>query len=98
MAKKLPLTDFRAVRHKLGPEIFANSEGMDVAPTDLVDKATWLGITHLPDDVAIRVSDHNGPRLRLLYGLWGDWLAAIGDDPDRPARCGRRSPPPDGRS
>ena len=83
MAKKLPLSDFRALRRKLEPEVFMNSEGMDVDPTDLVDEKTWFGITHLPDDVAIRVSDHNGLRLALLYSLWGDWLTAIGD-PDKP--------------
>jgi len=38
---------------------------------------------HLPDDVAIRISDHNGVRLSLLYSLWGDWITAVGD-PDRP--------------
>ncbi len=38
---------------------------------------------HLPEDVSIRISDHNGRRLRLMYQLWGDWLEAIGD-PDKP--------------
>jgi len=50
----LPLSDFRAVRHKLEPHEFAISEGQDIAPTHLIDKKTWFGITHLPDDVAIR--------------------------------------------
>jgi hypothetical protein len=83
MARKLPLSDFRAVRHKLEPHEFAISEGQDVAPTDLVDEATWAGIIHLPDDVAIRTSDHNGLRLALLYSLWGDWITATGD-PEKP--------------
>ena len=52
MTKKLPLSDFRAVRHKLEPHQFALSEGQDIAPTHLVDEETWSGITHLPDDVA----------------------------------------------
>jgi hypothetical protein len=82
MVKTLPLSDFRALRHKLEPHEFAISDGMEVAPTDLVDKRTWSGLTHLPDDVAIRLSDHNGIRLELLYGLWGDWITATGD-PDR---------------
>jgi hypothetical protein len=72
MSKRLPLADFRAVRHKLESHEFAISEGEDVAPTQLIDKKTWAGITHLPDDVAIRTSDHNGHRLELLYSLWGD--------------------------
>ncbi|SRR5713226_206217 len=79
MSKKLPLSDFRAVRHKLEPHEFAISEGQDIAPTNLVGEETWAGITHLPDDVAIRISDHNGHRLELLYSLWGDWITATGD-------------------
>jgi hypothetical protein len=34
---------------------------------------------HLPEDVSIRISDHNGTRLRLLYSLWSDWIEAIGN-------------------
>jgi len=83
MARKLPLTDFRAVRSKLEPHQFAISEGQDVPPSDMVDAEVWRGIMHLPEDVSIRVSDHNGVRLRLLYQLWVDWVEAIGD-PDQP--------------
>jgi hypothetical protein len=83
MARKVPLSDFRAVRHKLEPHEFALSEGQDIAPTHLIDEETWAGITHLPDDVAIRISDHNGHRLSLLHSLWGDWIAATGD-PEKP--------------
>jgi hypothetical protein len=83
MAKKLPLADFRAVRSKLEPHEFAISEGPDVPPSDLVDPEVWDSIMHLPEDVSIRVSDHNGVRLRLLRQLWGDWVEAIGD-PDEP--------------
>jgi hypothetical protein len=82
MAGKLPLSDFRAVRHKLEPHEFADG-GEDIAPTDLIEEETWVGFTHLPDDVAIRTSDHNGTRLLLLYSLWGDWIEATGD-PDKP--------------
>jgi len=74
--------DFRTFRRKLPPEAFAISEGMDVPPTDLVDKATWSGLTHLSDDVALRTSDHLGQELKLLYDLWGDWIEATGD-PDQ---------------
>jgi hypothetical protein len=83
MSKRLSLSDFRAVRHKLEPHEFALSEGKDVAPTHLIDEGTWAGIMHLPDDVAIRISDHNGHRLKLLYSLWGDWITATGD-PEKP--------------
>ena len=83
MARKLPLKDFRAVRGKLEPHEFAISEGRDVPPSDLVDPKVWDGIMHLPEDVSIRISDHNGVRLRLLYQLWGDWIEAIGDPGER---------------
>ena len=82
MSRKLPLTEFRAVRSKLEPHEFAISEGIDVPPSDLVDPEVWDGIMHLPEDVSIRVSDHNGVRLRLLYQLWGDWIESVGE-PDR---------------
>ncbi len=89
MVQKLPLSDFRAVRHKLEPHEFALSEGQDIEPTHLVDEETWAGITHLPDDVAIRISDHNGHRLALLYSLWGDWITATGapEKPDELFSC-----------
>jgi hypothetical protein len=83
MTKKLPLADFRAVRHRLEPHEFAISDGPDIKPTHLIDEKTWAGITHLPDDVSIRTSDHNGHRLELLYSLWGDWIVATGD-PEKP--------------
>jgi hypothetical protein len=49
----------------------------------LIDEETWNGTTHLPDDMAIRTSDHNGVRLVLLHSLWGDWITATGD-PEKP--------------
>lgn len=79
MPKKLLLADFRAVRSKLEPHDFAIGDGLDVPPSDLIDKDVWDGIMHLPEDVSIRISDHNGTRLRLMHGLWGDWIEAIGD-------------------
>jgi hypothetical protein len=67
MSKKLPLTDFRAVRSMLEPHEFAISEGQDVPPSERIDEGVWNGIVHLPEDVSIRISDHNGIRFRLLY-------------------------------
>jgi len=89
MAKKLALSDFRAVRYKLEAHEFAISERQDIAPTDLIDEEVWHGITRLPDDVAIRTSDHQGSRLALLYILWRDWITAIGDvdKPDELFHC-----------
>jgi hypothetical protein len=88
MSKDLPITDFRAVRRVLEPHVFA-SGGDNVPPTDLIDSAVWDGIMHLPDDVAIRISNHHGTRLKLLYSFWGDWLVAIGepDNPDELFNC-----------
>lgn len=83
MSKKLPLSDFRAVRRKLEPRQFAISEGQDVPPSNLIDPKTWHGIVHLPEDVSIRISDHNGTRFELLYSLWSDWITTVGN-PDRP--------------
>jgi len=84
MAKKLPLSDFRAVRMVLEPDDFALSDGEDAAPSDLIAECVWHGIMNLPDDVAIRASDHNGRPLKFLYDLWGAWIDAMGDpvDPD----------------
>jgi hypothetical protein len=76
MIRKLPLTDFRATRSKLEPHGFAVSEGQDVPPSNLIEQEVWDGIMHLPEDVSIRISDHNGTRLELLHGLWADWITA----------------------
>lgn len=83
MAKKLPITDFRAVRNKLEPHEFAISNRQDVPPSDLIEREIWEGIVVLPEDVSIRISDHNGIRLKLLYSLWSDWIETIGH-PEKP--------------
>ena len=83
MVRKLPLTDFRAVRSKLEPHEFAISDGQDAPPSNPVEQEVWDGIVHLPEDVSICISDHNGTRLELLFSLWSDWIEAIGD-PDKP--------------
>jgi len=89
MSKKLPLTDFRAVGSKLESHEFAISEGQDAPPSDLVEQEVWDGILHLPEDVSIRISDHNGTRLKLLHSLWADWVTAVGDPgkPDEIYNC-----------
>ena len=89
MTKKLSISDFRAVRHRLEPHEFAISEGQDAEPTDLIEDEIWAGIMHLPEDVSIRISDHNGTRLKLLYSLWSDWITATGnpDEPDELFNC-----------
>lgn len=80
MSKLMPLGDFRAVRIVLEPEDFAGGDGEpDPAPSDPVDKDTWVGITGLPDDVAIRTSDHNGKALGEAYTVWSRWLMVTGE-------------------
>src|SRR6266566_1214672 len=46
------------------------SEGKSRGATDRVRKRVWRGIMHLPDDVALRTSDHHGTQLQALYRLW----------------------------
>jgi len=36
----------------------------------------------LPDDVAIRTSDHNGKFIDEVYWLWGRWIEAVGEVED----------------
>ena len=78
MTKPLPLSDFRAVRHVLAEHEYAIG-GEEVQPSDLIEHDVWDGIMHLPDDVAVRISNHHGRQLRFLYSLWCDWIEAVGD-------------------
>jgi hypothetical protein len=78
VSKPLPLSDFRAVRQVLEEHEYLTG-GEDIPPSNLIERDTWDGIMHLPDDVAIKISNHNGSRLQLLYSLWGDWIEAVGD-------------------
>lgn len=85
MAKQLALTDFRAVRRVLEPEDFAlGAEQPDPPPSDSISEESWTGIMSLPDDVAIRTSDHNGKALGQVYWLWGKWIEAIGETSEVP--------------
>lgn len=85
MAKKVSLSDFRAVRRILEPDDFAlRGEEPDPPPSDLIPEETWDGIVTLPDDVAIRTSDHNGQLLGEVYWLWGKWIEAASQTPDDP--------------
>jgi hypothetical protein len=84
MPKRKSKEDFRSSRRLLPDEVFLISGGPYAGPTDLVTQQVWNGIMHLPDDVAIRTSDHHGTQLAALYTLWGDWIEANGDDNDEP--------------
>lgn len=82
MSKPLSTSDFRAIRSILEPEDFALSEGPERRPSDLIDKEIWHGIMDLPDDVAIRTSNHNGKDIKIMYELWSSWIDAIGETED----------------
>lgn len=65
MAKPLSNEDFRAVRIILEPSDFAVGwEVPDLPPRDLISKETWNHLVGLPDDVAIRTSNHFGTILK----------------------------------
>lgn len=48
--------------------------------SDRIDKATWSSIVALPDDVAVRTSNHHGTALRQLDDLWGAWIESFGEN------------------
>jgi hypothetical protein len=83
MSRKVPLSDFRAVRIVLEPDDFAlGGDEPDPPPSDQVSRETWSSITGLPDNVAIRTSDHNGKALAEAYRLWGQWHEALPEPQD----------------
>jgi hypothetical protein len=84
MAKNMPKGDFRFTRELLPDEVFLWVDGKRPAPTDPVSKKVWNHIVHLPDDAALRTSDHHGTDLRALCKLWSAWINATGDDAAEP--------------
>jgi hypothetical protein len=89
MPKKLPSTDFRAVRTVLEASDFAYAPGPRERPArDLIDEATWEDIQTLPETVSIFTSNDHGKELSALSNLWGKWVEAlqIGEVP--PSRRG----------
>jgi hypothetical protein len=72
----MSLDDFRAIRIVLEEEDFALVEGPEGPPTDLIDREVWNGIVTLPNDVAIRTSNHYGQVLRVLDQHWSVWVFA----------------------
>jgi hypothetical protein len=87
MARTTRVGDFRATRVLLPDEVFAFSTGPTPDPTDLVSASVWHDLMGLPDDVAIRTSDHHGLQLADLDLLYGDWLKALGEVRDELLTC-----------
>jgi hypothetical protein len=80
MSKPMPLSDFRAVRIVLDPGDFAlGSDDPDPPPSDLVSREAWVGYTGLPDDVAVRTSNHHGTALQEVSMLHFRWVMVTGE-------------------
>jgi hypothetical protein len=82
MPRRLPDTDFRARRTVLTRRDFGYAPKAPPRPSDKIDEATWDSIVTLPDDVAIRTSNHHGGTLRQLDNLWGAWVESSGEVQD----------------
>lgn len=74
MPRFLSSSDFRARRRVLVKSDFAVAEGPARRPSDKIDKATWDHIVTLPDDVAIRTSNHHGKAIKQISDLTYEWL------------------------
>ena len=78
MAKKMPSSDFRAMRTVLEAFDFAYAPGPSIRPEkDLIDEASWKDIQTLPETVSVFTSNDHGKDLRLLSELWGYWVEAV---------------------
>lgn len=82
MPRPLPRTDFRSRRRILLKSDFGLAEGREPKPKDPIDRKTWNHIVTLPDDVAIRTSNHHGGELRRQNSLDGAWIDLIGESHD----------------
>jgi hypothetical protein len=82
MPRELPDHDFRARRGVLTQGDFAWAPKPEPPASDSVDDAIWSSIVTLPDDVAVRTSNHHGTTLRQLDDLWGAWIESIGENND----------------
>jgi hypothetical protein len=80
MTKHMPLDDFRAIRTVLEEDDYALSSGTpEPPPSDLIPEYTWLHLTVLPDEVAVRSSNRHGTLLDILNQLAGTWPICVGD-------------------
>ena len=79
MPKRLTDSDFRAHRRVLTRGDFAYSPKPEAPPSDPVSRSVWEAIVTLPDDVAVRTSNHHGTAFTQLENLSGAWVESIGD-------------------
>lgn len=79
MPRFLPLHDFRYRRRVLLQSDFAIAEGRARRPTDKIDKVTWNHVVTLPDDVAIRTTNHHGKAIKQISDLTYEWVANCDD-------------------
>lgn len=76
------MSDFRARRRVLLKSDFAIAPTREPRATDKIRKDTWNHIFSLPDDVAIRTTNHNGTLIQELSDLTCEWLDHCdGSDP-----------------
>ena len=73
MPRFLPKNDFRARRRVLLKSDFALAEGPEQPPSDKIDKETWNHIVTLPDDVAVRTTNHHGTMIKQISDLITEW-------------------------
>src|ERR1700761_4800947 len=74
MPRYLPPSDFRARRKVLARSDFGIAPGSEPRPSDLIDKKVWQSLVILPEDVAIRTSNHQGTTLAQLDELSSAWV------------------------
>lgn len=74
MPKLLPASDFRARRRILVKSDFGLAEGREEPPSDKVDKVTWHHVVILPDDVAVRTTNHHGTVIKQISDLSHEWI------------------------
>lgn len=82
MPRFLTTSDFRARRRVLVKSDFGLAEGPTQRPSDKIDKATWDHVVMLPDDVAIRTTNHHGTAIKQMSDLTYEWLLHF-DERDR---------------
>jgi hypothetical protein len=83
MSRYLPITDFRARRKVLVRSDFGLAEKRQPPPSDPIEEKVWRSIVTLPDDVAIRTSNHHGKALAQLDELSSAWIFSTRRPPYR---------------